>query len=70
MKLQTKIKIGNLSKIVLAVIGFVVWIDIILTIASSPAPFIQQAPYCMISTMIISGIITMLYKGIDYWSND
>jgi len=70
MKQKTKIKIANIGKIVLGIIGFVVWIDIILTIASSPAPFIEQAPYCMISTMIISGILTGLFKGIEYWSRD
>ncbi len=68
MKQETKTKIAKIGKIILGLIGFIVWIDIILTIASSPAPFIEQAPYCMISTMIISGILTGLFKGIEYWS--
>ncbi|SFV59510.1 hypothetical protein MNB_SV-6-1162 [hydrothermal vent metagenome] len=68
MKQETKIKVANSVKIVLGVIGFIVWIDIILTIASSPAPFIEQAPYCMVSTMIISAILTGLFKGVEYWS--
>jgi len=67
MKLQTKTKIAHLGKIVLGIIGFIIWIDVILTIASSPAPFIEQAPYCMISTMVISGVITGLFKGLDFW---
>jgi len=70
MKQKTKIKIANIGKIILGIIGFAVWIDIILTIASSPVPFIEQAPYCMVSTMIISGILTGLFKGIEYWSRD
>jgi len=69
MKQKTKNAIVHWSKIILGLIGFAVWIDIIWTIASSPAPFIEQAPYCMISTMIISGILTGLFKGIEYWGS-
>ena len=67
MKLETKTKIAHIGKIALGIIGFVIWIDIIITIASSPAPFIEQAPYCMISTMVISGILTGFFKGLDFW---
>ncbi len=70
MKQENKLKIAKIGKIILATIGFVVWIDIILTIASSSASFIEQAPYCMISTMIISAILTGLFKGIEYWSRE
>ncbi len=41
---------------------------IIYTISKSPAPFIEQAPYCMGSTMLIFGLLTAVYKGLDHWS--
>jgi hypothetical protein len=32
-----------------------------------PEPFMVQAPYCIGSTMLIFGLLTLLYKGLDYW---
>ena len=54
------------------VFGFIavgVWIYIIYTIAKSPAPFIEQAPYCMVSTMLIFGLLSAMYKGLEYWES-
>jgi len=51
-------------------VGFLaigLWGYAIFTISSSPAPFAEQAPYCMGSTMLIFGILTGIYKGLDYW---
>ena len=56
------------TKRVLAFIAFIVWGYIIFTISRSPAPFIEQAPYCMVSTMLIFGVLTGIYKGLDHWS--
>ncbi len=44
-----------------------VWIYVIFTISSSPAPFAEQAPYCMGSTMMIFAILSMAFKGLEYW---
>jgi len=32
-----------------------------------PAPFADLVPYCMGSTMLIFGVLTMVYKGLEYW---
>lgn len=56
------------TKRVLGFIAFIVWGYIIFTISRSPAPFIEQAPYCMVSTMLIFGVLTGIYKGLDHWS--
>ena len=56
------------TKRVLGLIAFLLWGYVIFTIAKSPAPFIEQAPYCMVSTMLIFGILTGIYKGLDHWS--
>ena len=51
-------------------VGFLaigLWAYTIFTISKSPAPFAEQAPYCMGSTMLIFGILTAIHKGLDYW---
>jgi len=55
-------------KRVLGFTAIVLWITIIYIIAKSPAPFMEQAPYCMASTMLIFGLLSMAHKGLDYWS--
>jgi len=56
------------TKRVLGFIAFILWGVVIFTISQSPAPFMEQAPYCMVSTMLIFGLLTAAYKGLDYWS--
>lgn len=56
------------TKRLLGFIAFVLWGYIIFAISKSPAPFMEQAPYCMASTMLIFGLLTAAYKGLDYWS--
>ncbi len=43
------------------------WGYVIFTISKSPAPFAEQAPYCMGSTMLIFGLLSMGFKGLEYW---
>lgn len=54
-------------KRVLGFTAITLWVYIIYTIAKSPASFIEQAPYCMVSTMLIFGLLSMSYKGLEYW---
>ena len=52
------------------ILGFVaisLWIFIIYSISKSPAPFAEQVPYCMVSTMMIFGLLSMAFKGLEYW---
>jgi len=56
------------TKRLLGFIAILLWMYVIFTISQSPAPFIEQAPYCMASTMLIFGILTAIHKGLDYWS--
>jgi len=32
-----------------------------------PGPFAELAPYCMGSTMLIFGVLTGIFKGLEYW---
>lgn len=51
-------------------IGFVaitLWLYIIYTIAKSPVPFMDQASYCILSTMMTFGILSLLFKGLEYF---
>ncbi|MEA1954272.1 MAG: hypothetical protein U9O24_07755 [Campylobacterota bacterium] len=56
------------TKRLLGFIAISLWIYVIFTISQSPAPFMEQAPYCMGSTMLIFGLLTAVHKGLDAWS--
>jgi peptidoglycan/LPS O-acetylase OafA/YrhL len=65
---QTKQTLILWIKRILGFSAIGLWISIIYTIAKSPAPFMEQAPYCMGSTMLIFGFLSLSYKGLEYWS--
>ena len=55
------------------ILGFTeitLWMYVIYTISKSPAPFMEQAPYCMVSTMLIFGLLSMSYKGLEFWEKN
>ena len=68
MKKETALSLITWTKRLLGVIAFLLWGYVIVMISQSPAPFIEQAPYCMGSTMLIFGVLTAVYKGLDHWS--
>ena len=68
MEKETTLSLITWTKRLLGLIAFLLWGYVIVTISQSPAPFIEQAPYCMGSTMLIFGLLTAVYKGLDYWS--
>jgi hypothetical protein len=68
MQKETLMTLITWTKRILGFIAFILWGYIIFSISQSPAPFIEQAPYCMVSTMLIFGLLTAAYKGLDYWS--
>ena len=68
MKKETSHSLIIWTKRALGLIAFLLWGYVIVTISQSPAPFIEQAPYCMGSTMLIFGVLTAVYKGLDHWS--
>ena len=54
-------------KRIAAVATIAVWIYIMVIFLKDPAPFAELAPYCMGSTMLIFGILTGIFKGLEYW---
>jgi len=50
-----------------AVTTIVVWLIVLIGFLKNPAPFSQLVPYCMGSTMLIFGVLTSIYKGLEYW---
>ena len=68
MEKQALLKLIIWAKRVLGVIAFGVWVYIIYSVMQTPAPFMEQAPYCMAGTMLTFGVLTGLYKGLDYFS--
>jgi peptidoglycan/LPS O-acetylase OafA/YrhL len=67
MEQKTLVTFVRWLKRLLGLMAFLLWGYVIFTIAQSPAPFIEQAPYCMAGTMLIFAILSMIYKGLDYW---
>jgi len=67
MKKEKMIILINWTKRILGITTLVVWGYIIFTISQSPVPFREQVPYCMGSTMLIFGILTGIFKGLEYW---
>ena len=68
MQKETVMTLITWTKRALGLIAFLMWGYVIFTISRSPAPFIEQAPYCMVSTMLIFGVLTAIYKGLNHWS--
>jgi peptidoglycan/LPS O-acetylase OafA/YrhL len=67
MRKDTQLKLIIWLKRVLGATAFLVWISILYTIMQSTAPLSEQVPYCMGGTMLTFGILTVLFKGLDYW---
>jgi peptidoglycan/LPS O-acetylase OafA/YrhL len=57
------------TKRLVGFIAIALWLGIIYEISQMSAPFMEQAPYCMGSTMLIFGLLTAVHKGLDYWGN-
>ncbi|HIP19088.1 MAG TPA: hypothetical protein EYG78_07120 [Sulfurovum sp.] len=54
-------------KRVAAVTTIAVWGYVMFIFLKDPAPFAELAPYCMGSTMLIFGVLTGVFKGLEYW---
>ena len=67
MQKETVMTLITWTKRTLGLIAFLLWGYVIFTISNSPAPFMEQVPYCMVSTMLIFGVLTGVYKGLDHW---
>ena len=70
MEKQTQLTLILWIKRILGFVAIGLWMYIIFTISQSPAPFMEQAPYCMVSTMMIFGLLSMSYKGLEYWEKN
>lgn len=54
-------------KRIAAVITILVWTYVMYIFLKDPGPFAELAPYCMGSTMLIFGVLTGIFKGLEYW---
>jgi hypothetical protein len=67
MEKNTQLKLIVWTKRVSGVIAFFVWGFILYSVMQSSAPFREQAPYCMAGTMLTFGVLTAIFKGLEYW---
>jgi len=54
-------------KRIAAVTTITVWSYVMYIYLKDPAPFAELAPYCMGSTMLIFGVLTGIFKSLEYW---
>jgi uncharacterized membrane protein len=66
MKKETTSTILRSIKWLLALLATLVWIYIIYAISQAPMPFTQQGGYCMVSTMMVFGLLSLAFKFIDH----
>jgi len=67
MKRQQTLEIIKWLKRIAAVVTVAVWLYMISIFLKDPAPFAELVPYCMGSTMLIFGVLTGIFKGLEYW---
>lgn len=66
--MKNKQEIIRWIKRLVGFLAVVVWLSIVYEISQMSEPFMVQAPYCMGTTMLVFGLLTALYKGLDYWA--
>jgi peptidoglycan/LPS O-acetylase OafA/YrhL len=47
-----------------------VWLYVMYIFVQEKAPFAEIAPYCMGSTMLIFGVLSTVFKGLEYWEKN
>ncbi len=60
-------QIIKLLKIVTFAVAIIAWLKMLYEVLQFPGGFGAQAPYCIAGTMLIFGIATGVYKGIEAW---
>jgi peptidoglycan/LPS O-acetylase OafA/YrhL len=67
MKTNQKQKLISFIKKIVASLAIAIWIYIIYTISQQKGEFSEMVPYCMGSTMLIFGVLTGVFKALEYW---
>jgi len=57
-------------KRIVAVATIIIWLYVMVTFLKDPAPFADLVPYCMGSAMLIFGVLTGIFKGLEYWEKN
>jgi len=67
MEQQTQYNLIKWLKRIAAFLTIAVWLYVMVIFIKDPAPFAELVPYCMGSTMLIFGVLTGIFKGLEYW---
>jgi len=70
MKPKEKSKKFQWIKRGIALTAVAVWLALIVSIFQSGGTMADQAPKCIFTTMIVFGILTAIYKGLEQWEKD
>lgn len=66
-KIKNKNLIITWTKRLTASLAIGLWIITLYNIFKNGESFSDQAPLCIFSTMTIFGVLTAIYKGLEYW---
>lgn len=67
MNINKKIELILWIRRATVVLTFILWAFVLYRIFQSGGGFDGQAPKCIISTMLIFGVLTAAHKGLELW---
>jgi sulfite exporter TauE/SafE len=67
MRQEQTLEIIKWLKRITTILATGIWFYMIGTFLQDTAPFSELMPYCMGSTMLIFGVLTGIFKGLEYW---
>ena len=67
MEQKSQLQLIIWLKRIAATLTVLVWLYVMSLFWGNPAPFKELVPYCMGSTMLIFGVLTGIFKGLEYW---
>ena len=67
MEQEAQLNMIKWFKRIAAAVTVAVWVYVMFIFMKDPAPFSELVPYCMGSTMLIFGVLTGIFKGLEYW---
>jgi len=67
MEQQSQLQLIVWLKRIAATLTILFWLYVMSLFLGDPAPFGELVPYCMGSTILIFGVLTGIFKGLEYW---
>ena len=70
MKKNKKYYIILWIKRIVGIMTAIIWSYIIYLVYGLNIPLKEQLPYCMGSTIVLFTLVSLLFKGLEYWAKE